>query len=75
MDGPKGPLDPIRNPYSDSILDYIFDEECEGLMADIETIGLLIVEFWCAEGQPEELEGDFLLRKRNGLSWPSQKIR
>lgn len=49
FDSPKDPLDPVKKPYGDSILEYILDEEGEGLMEDIETIGLLLVKFWCVE--------------------------
>lgn len=31
----------MNDPFSDSILDYIFNKEVDGLMDEIETIGLL----------------------------------
>lgn len=50
-------LDPVKEPFSDSILDYVFNEEVDGLMAQIETIWQLPMESWGTEGQPEALEG------------------
>lgn len=34
-----------KEPFSDSVLDYIFNEEVDGLMDEIETIRLLPLEF------------------------------
>lgn len=58
LDSPTSSLNPAIKPFNDSILDYIFNEKVYGLMVETETIGLLLVVFWGAEGPPKTLEGN-----------------
>lgn len=54
---PHSPYSPARTnePFSDSNLKYISNEEVDGLMVETKIIGLLSAEFWSTEGQPREL--------------------
>lgn len=63
LDSPTSPINAVREPFNDSILVYIINEEGEGLMADIKTIGLLPMKFLSVKGQPETLEGDVFIEE------------
>lgn len=66
--------DPIRplvfedDSIKDSILDDILNEENECFLADIEMVGLLLLEFWGAKGQLKEVEGDVFIKEAERTS-------
>lgn len=67
----EDPFEPLvleDKPISDSISDDKPNEESETILAELEMVGLLPVEFWGTEGQPKELEGDFSVEEAEWAS-------
>lgn len=63
LDNPTGPHNFGKEEFSDSILIYIFNEEGNGLLVDVEMVGWLPMEFWGTQRQLEEFEGDVFVEE------------